>query len=75
MTDQDIAAVKPEQADHYIHNLWTLQQYLTWLNQKDDVWALATDLEHWAGYGITTAPQLAEYLDSCVAKELDGDWK
>jgi hypothetical protein len=30
---------------------------------------LCEDLSHWAGYGITTAPQLADYLDREAAHE------
>ena len=30
---------------------------------------LTEDLNHWAGYGITTPDQLDEYLDGCVALE------
>lgn len=38
-------------------------------------WAgmLAEDEEHWSSYGIHTADQLMEYLDSCVSKELMDD--
>jgi len=41
----------------------TLVQYLEWLN-RDTNFPLCEDLVHWAEYGITTALQLGEYLDS-----------
>jgi len=32
---------------------------------------LVDDLEHWAGYGITTATGLADYLQSCHDREME----
>jgi hypothetical protein len=53
----------------------TLADYIRWLNAKmmarkeenPDLWGgiLTDDLEHWSGYGITTAKELGEYLDEC----------
>ena len=32
---------------------------------------LTDSLEHWAGYGITTAEQLDDYLDGCFEREME----
>ncbi len=51
-----------------------LLEYINQLNAKGqammdadpDLWVgmLTTDLDHWAGYGITTPDQLGDYLDA-----------
>ncbi len=47
-----------------------LLDYIAKLNEKGGGGFLLTeDLKHWAEYGITTADQLGDYLDDCVAKE------
>ncbi len=58
-------------------DIWTLEEYLAWFRKGDDaktaagwtVFGLTTDLDHWAGYGITTASGLAAMLDGECAKE------
>ena len=50
-------------------NLWTLSEYLTWLNRDDGVSKLTEDLDHWREFGVTTASELGDYLDGCVARE------
>lgn len=50
-------------------DLWTLPEYLAWLTR--DGGGLTTDLEHWADYDITKASQLGDYLDGCVAREME----
>lgn len=42
-----------------------------WQAAGENRWAgiLTEDLDHWAGYGITTVEQLNEYFDACEAKE------
>lgn len=34
---------------------------------------LTQDLDHWTGMGITTATELGDYLDGCVAREHEHD--
>ena len=46
----------------------SLIEYLEALNKDSDM-PLTTDLSHWADYGVTTAGDLAEYLDGCVELE------
>jgi hypothetical protein len=44
-----------------------LATYLEWMASSGG--GLTTDLAHWAEMGVTTARQLGEYLDGCVARE------
>lgn len=50
----------------------SLATYIAWINDRDyenaHGMALVSDLDHWAGYGITTARQLGAYLDACCAE-------
>lgn len=56
--------MSPEQIDEHIENDWSLSDYITWINEQNPFgFNLTSDLEHWAEGGITTASQLAEYLD------------
>lgn len=50
----------------------SLIEYITALN-GDGPNGLTTDLSHWAEYGITTANELGDYLDACVAEECKYD--
>lgn len=47
--------------------LMTVTAYAEWINGPDG--GMMTAAEHWAQYGITTAPQLGDYLNGCVRKE------
>ena len=41
-----------------------------------DGWSsgLTDSLEHWAGYGITTAEQLDDYLAACFDREMEKNY-
>ena len=49
----------------------TLEQYLMLLNKEGS--NLVADLDHWAEYGVTTAQQLADYLDNEYMANLDDE--
>lgn len=76
LTEAEIAAI-----DFNIDNVWSLSDYLNNLNERaraemadnPDLWVseLTEDLEHWAEFNITTARDLANYLDACFEKEVD----
>ena len=60
----------------------TLEEYLTVINteaaeraKEPGCWSpgVTSDLSFWAEYGITTAVQLGDYFDACVAKELEDE--
>jgi hypothetical protein len=60
----------PLEMDFFIDQIWSLEAYLNWLNRNHADMPLVQDLDHWADYGIVTARQLADYLDSCTAEHL-----
>lgn len=53
-------------------NLWTLQEYIDWLNRPEEgVWkGELMPAEDWAEYNITTASQLGDHLDAEFEKEV-----
>lgn len=57
-----------KEIDHHIHNVWSLSEYLAWINREDT--CLVADLAHWAEYGITTAAGLADYLDAACERNV-----
>lgn len=48
----------------------SLADYIKWINSSDGA-PLTDDLTHWAERGVTTARDLANYLDGCVAREIE----
>jgi len=55
-------------------DFWTLSEYIAWLNRPEDgviKFPLTADLDHWAGYGIDRASELADYLDECFQREVE----
>ena len=76
LTVQEIAAL-----EHNIDNVWSLSDYLTHLNTNARAQMAATpglwvsefteDLSHWAEIEVTTARNLANYLDACFQREVE----
>lgn len=64
-----------EDIGHHIENVWTLEQYLAFMNHDrgdgDRGGGLHTDLSMWAESGITTASQLGDYLDGACARNVE----
>ncbi len=76
MNDQSSVAPWPttrEDVSHHIANVWSIGQYLAFLNRDVGTGGggLHTDLAGWAEDGVTTAPQLADYLDGCCARNVE----
>lgn len=74
----DVTPLTPEQIEDLIANHWSLSDYLNWLNDRTGpviatATTLTTDLNHWHEMGITTAEQLAAYLDSCIELNIVDD--
>lgn len=62
-----------EDIRHHVDNVWSLEEYLAFLNRDltPNDCGLVADLAHWAEYGITTAPQLGDYLDGACARNVE----
>lgn len=62
----------PAEIEHHIRNVWTLEQYLAFMNQDagDGGFGLHTDLALWAEDGVTTAAQLADHIDGCNSRNV-----
>ena len=58
--------------DEEIYSM-TLLEYITWLNSKFSSFPLSTDLSFWAECGVTTAKDMAEYLDAEYAHNIKED--
>jgi hypothetical protein len=64
-----------EDIEHHIANVWTLEQYIAFMNHDrgdgDRGAGLYPDLSAWAESGVTTAAQLADYIDGCHARNVE----
>ena len=62
-----------EDIGHHIANVWTLEQYLAFMNRDvaPGEGGLHTDLGAWAQDGIVTAAQLADMLDGACARNVE----
>jgi hypothetical protein len=69
-TQHDCTPLTAEEIDHHIDHIWSLEQYINWLNKDQEFPLLSENLSYWAEYNITTPRQLADYLDACVEKEV-----
>lgn len=58
------------QVDHNINNVWSLTDYIAYLNRDTDC-PLMSDPAHWAEMNITTAPELADYLDAACERNVE----
>lgn len=47
----------------------SLETYLKWIAGE----TMTRDLDHWSQSGVTTARQLADYLDGCVKRAIEKD--
>jgi len=66
--------------ENNIDNVWSLADYLSYLNadarkrmaETPGLWCseFTEDLSHWAEVNITTARDLANYLDACFQREV-----
>ena len=66
--------VRRDAIDHHIQNVWSIEEYLAFLNRDlgdGTSFGLDTDLGHWAEDGITTAPQLADYIGGSHARSVE----
>jgi len=70
MTVQTLPMTR-EDIQHHIDNVWTIEQYLAFLNEGAEGMGLFADVAMWAEDGITTAAQLADYLDGCNARNVE----
>lgn len=67
--------------ENNIDNVWSLADYLAHLNadarkrmaETPGLWCseFTEDLSHWAEVNITTARDLANYLDACFQREVE----
>jgi hypothetical protein len=57
--------------ERHIQSVWSLAEYIEFLNKDDDVFPLDDNLENWAEQGIKTAAQLGDYLDGCCAHNVE----
>lgn len=62
-----------DQIEHNIANVWSLEEYLAFLNRPIDGHEgnLVTDAAHWADMDIITAAQLADYIGGCCARNVE----
>ena len=72
----DFAAIKAAGRDvvaHHIENVWSLGEYLAYLNHDNQPgdFGLVSNPEHWAEHGITTASALGDYLDGACARNVE----
>lgn len=62
-----------EDIRHHVASVWSLEDYLAFLNRDltPNDCGLVSDLSYWAEDGITTATQLADYLDGACARNVE----
>lgn len=61
------------QIDHHINNVWTLEEYVDFINRDSQGFALA-GADHWRSvYGFTTAAELGALLDAECERNLEKD--
>lgn len=72
MTPEEFAQAERRMViNNKITNVWSLPEYLQFLNKDKKVLQLTEDLGHWAEMNITTAEQLADYLDASCARNVE----
>ena len=57
--------------ERHIQSVWSLAEYIAFLNKNEDAFPLYDNLEYWAEEGVKTAAQLADYLDGCCAHNVE----
>lgn len=58
-----------DEIEHRIANVWSLAEYIAFINGEDG--NLVSDATLWAQDGITTAAQLADYLDGTCQRAIE----
>jgi hypothetical protein len=73
-TQYDITPLDPASIDHNIDHIWSLEDYIRFINRPKHedaeviAFPLCDDLSHWHSQGIHTARELADYLDAESAR-------